>query len=72
MRDEARTMESVNNMLRSTMSHTKRRASKWLVPGCAEVMAAHRTSRSTGVGWLGNGGSLRDKPARCINTRLLR
>lgn len=53
-----RTRDSVNSMLRSTMSRTKRRASKWLVPGCAVAMAAHRTSRSTGVGWLGSGGSL--------------
>jgi hypothetical protein len=49
-RSSGRTRDSVNSMLRSTMSRMKRHASKWLVPGCAEVMVAHRTRRSTGVG----------------------
>ena len=35
-----RTSDIVKSMLRSTISRTKRRASKWLVPGCAEVMVA--------------------------------
>lgn len=35
-----RTSDIVKSMLRSTISRTKRRASKWLVPGCADVMVA--------------------------------
>jgi hypothetical protein len=35
-----RTRDIVKSILRSTMSRTKRRASKWLVPGWAEVMVA--------------------------------
>ena len=49
------TWSKTNSMLRSTMSRTKRCASKWLVPGCADVIAAHRTSRSIDVGQLGSG-----------------
>ena len=46
----ARTTESVNSRLRSTMSCTKRLASKPPLSGCTATSAAHRARRSTFVG----------------------